>query len=165
MHLYSMKNWVLNVVITVFIISLISMILPNGKTAKHIKATLSLIVLLVIITPIFNITKIDYDLDNLFNANDIVLQDSFLDYVNKEKVNLLVEDCLDIISEIGVDGAEITINYTVVDSNTVKIHNATIYLENAVINSETEHIVIIDNIKQAVSEYLKIEEVKVVIYE
>ena len=71
-----MKNWVLSVITTVFIISLIALILPNGKLSKHVKNTLSFIVVLVIVSPIINLKNIEVINDDLNNIANHISKES-----------------------------------------------------------------------------------------
>lgn len=160
-----MKNWVLSVITTVFIISLIALILPSGKLSKHVKNTLSFIVVLVIVSPIINLKNIEVDFEKLFEYDNVVIQQEYIEYVNQEKIKILTDDCQKLIQKDGVDGARIVLNHILNENNVVIIQNITIYLENAVINSEKEHIVIIEKLKKTLSEYLKINEDMVIVYE
>lgn len=160
-----MKNWVLSVITTVFIISLIALILPSGKLSKHVKNTLSFIVVLVIVSPIINLKNIEVDFEKLFEYDNVVIQQEYIEYVNQEKIKILTDDCQKLIQNDGVEGARIVLNHILNENNVVIIQNITIYLENAVINSEKEHIVIIEKLKKTLSEYLKINEDMVIVYE
>lgn len=160
-----MKNWVLSIITTVFILSLIALILPSSKLSKHVKNTLSFIVVLVIVSPIINLKNIEVDFEKLFEYENVVIQQEYIEYLNQKKIRILTDDCQKLIQKDGVEGARIRLNYTINENSVVIIQNVAIYLDNAVINSEKEHIVIIEKLKKTLSEYLKINEDMVIVYE
>ena len=165
MPLFNMKSWVLSIISTVFVVSLIILILPNGKLSKYIKSTLSLVVVLVIVSPLFKLNNIEINFENMFANSNVIIQQDYIDYVNQEKIKTLIDECQILISEIGVEGAKTSMDYYVDEQNTIIILDFTVYLKNAVINSENEHIVIIDKLKNTLSEFLKINKEQVVVYE
>lgn len=165
MPLFNMKSWVLSIISTVFVVSLIILILPNGKLSKYIKSTLSLVVVLVIVSPLFKLNNIEINFENIFANSNVIIQQEYIDYVNQEKIKTLIDKCQILISEIGVEGAKTSMDYYVDEQNTIIILDFTVYLKNAVINSENEHIVIIDKLKNTLSEFLKINKEQVVVYE
>ena len=63
-----MNSYLLSISVIVFLTSIISLILPDGKMGKYVKSFFSILILLVIISPIFKFDEFDFDeaaLDNL----------------------------------------------------------------------------------------------------
>jgi hypothetical protein len=58
----------------------------------------------------------------------------------------------------------VEIEYSLLDNRQIKREKVSVNLENAVIISEKEHIDIIDEIRNIVSEYLTVNKENVVIY-
>ena len=94
----------------------------------------------------------------------MVYQENYLDYVNQKRINSLENDCTDVLLNIGVSGAKISLDYSVDENYQIMITKVNINLENAVIISGNKHIDIIEEIKTALSEYLSVSKEIMVIY-
>ena len=85
MPLFNMKNWIVSIVVNLFFISVMSMIMPKGKMATAFKSVTSLLVIIIIIQPIFELKKIDFNFGNIFNY-EMDLQTNYLSYVQKTTI-------------------------------------------------------------------------------
>ena len=81
-----------------------------------------------------------------------------------EKINGYEENSIKLLNDIGVSGAEIDINYEIID-NKIQINIVSINLKNSVINSSLTHIDIIKKIKTTITDYLGVSEDLIKIYE
>jgi stage III sporulation protein AF len=64
----ALKNWIISIVIIVIFLSLVDMILPRNSIKKYAKLVMGLIVIIIIITPIFNLFDRNIDITNLVSA-------------------------------------------------------------------------------------------------
>lgn len=116
-----LSEWVKNLSLSLIIVSILEMILPNNKTKKYVKMVMGLYILFSIISPFIE-NKIDID----FNSIDTYLEDveeassgkievdktSMEIRLNQIYVEQLEEDIIEKIQNIGYE----------VDSCTVKAH-------------------------------------------
>ncbi len=164
MLLFDMKEWIIRIIGVVLLISIFSLLTPSGKLNKLIKGVFSFILSLVITSPILSyFTKSDYDYSCIFE--EINYDEIYLSYVVQEKVNQKQQSCAKIAQELGITNAQVIIEYSVGQAFEIKISGVTVNLKNSVINSESEHINIIDKLKTKFSEYLNIDKNLVIVYE
>ena len=155
-----MKNWVLSIGITIIVISILTIILPSNKLGKLTKGIFSLIIILVIIQPIISFSNNNYQIGDI-EYSEIIIQNDFIDYVNFTKIENLKQKCNQILKNYEIEGATVDILYE--NTNyTLIIEKCVINLSNAVINSNEEHIYIIKETKNLISELLLIDESKVI---
>ena len=162
-----MKEWILSIVVMVLLTTIITIICPEGKLGKMVKGIFSLIILLVIINPLLNFNKstINLDFNNLFQQENSSIQTGFLDYSINKKIEIYKKECIEIIEKIGIEGAIVEIEYSISDKYEFSIYSAKIYLNKSVIKTEKEHIVVIEEIMDSISNYLNISKTNVLIYE
>lgn len=160
-----MKEWVISVTVTVFSTSVISLILPSGKLSKYIKSIFSLIMVFVILQPVFKLRDVKFDFEAVFNESEFVYQSDYLDYVNNKKIENYKENCVILLKDIGVENFETDIIFSVNETSEIIVEKVVINLQNSVINSDKDHIDIIVDVKNVISEYFKISVCNVVVYE
>lgn len=159
-----MTWWILSVLSAVLIISVASLLLPEGKMAKFIRPFISVAVIIVIISPVA-------DLNGFFNGSvfesDIAIETdvNFLRKTALSKIDLYSDNCVKIAEKNGIKGSTVLIEYNVDEDGALLILGAEINLKNAVISGEKEHIVILQRLKKDISEYLRIDETGVKISE
>lgn len=159
-----MTGWIFSVFSAVIIVSVISIVLPDGRTSKFVKPFISLVLILIIVSPI---VKSDTALDGIFNASENVLETDadFLEYIAASKIDFYTKNCIKTAEKNGIIGSDILIKYNIDKQGTINIYGVSVNLQNAVISSESEHIVILQSLKKEISDYLKIEESGVEFYE
>lgn len=157
MYLFSMKSWALSIVFVVFTISVISLLFPSGKLGKFIKSIFSLLLIFVTLKPIIKLKNSDVNISDVLVNNEIILQGEYLDFINNEKVSTYKKNCQKILNELGVLNAEIDFIYEMDKDNRIFFISVSLNLKNAVINSDKEHIVIIESAKQEIKDYLGLE--------
>ena len=89
----------------------------------------------------------------------------FLIKTTQAKIDKRKENCTKIAEKNGITGAIVIIEYSVDENYSPKINEVRINLQNAVISSESEHIVILQRLIKEISEYLSISEEGVKIVE
>ncbi len=154
MLLFDMNSYLLSVSVIVFLTSIISLILPDGKMGKCVKSFFSILILLVIISPIFKLSE--FDLESSLSEISYT-QDDYLYYINETKTKSLEKDCETLLEKHGVAYAVVDIEYFIDSEYVYSIKKATIFLDNAVINKNDGHININEELIETVSKYLNIE--------
>ena len=160
-----MKAWLFGIFSVALIITLLSLILPEGKTAKFSKPFISLIAVIIIVSPFINID--DFLSGNItFEYNKTIGTDSeFLEYTTYAKIDKYRLNCVKIAEKNGISGSDIIIKYNVDENYEITITGAEINLKNAVISSDEEHIVILQRLENEISEYLNVDKAGIKIYE
>ncbi len=161
-----MKEWVLGLCALGLLTTLICLILPQGKLSNMIKGILSLLVIIAVINPIINADfhNFSFDMEGLFeNVQTVNKQEEYLEYVLEEKRQRLEGDCDDIILQYGAD-ATTKISADIVD-NKLKIEWVSVSIKKWELNDESEHKDIIEEIKNAIADYLNVSQGIIRIYE
>jgi stage III sporulation protein AF len=61
----ALKNWIISIVVIIMVLSLVDIILPKNSIKKYAKLVMGLIVIIIIITPIFNLFDRKTDINKL----------------------------------------------------------------------------------------------------
>ncbi len=160
-----MLDWILSCGATVILTSIIMIILPSGKLSAIIKSIFSLVVLLVVISPITKISKGDFSIDNVFTGGEIYVQEEFLHFIAESKIKIYEENCNKILGNFGIENAQLDFEFLITENYSVEVQKLKVDLKKSVINSDKEHIDIIKDVKEALAEYLNVDVGRVEIYE
>ena len=115
-----MKEWVGSICSLVVIVTLASIIIPEGKTSNLIKSLFSLIIILVMIKPIVGINNNEFALE-FTDESATCIQTEFIDYSNMAKNTKYQNFCNEIALIMGIKDADTRIEYTVSDKYEYKI--------------------------------------------
>jgi stage III sporulation protein AF len=63
----ALENWIISIVVIVMFLSLVDLVLPKNSLKKYAKLVMGLIVIIIIITPIFNLFNSKTDINKLIN--------------------------------------------------------------------------------------------------
>lgn len=152
-----MKEWIVSVVAVVFIVSISSYIVPEGKIGSYIKGIFAFLLIFVIIKPILSINNNDFNLQSLTASGaNIEVQTDYLDYVYYKKYQNLATDCIKSLRQIGVENASVDIKYFIDENKVFVLEKIIINLQNAVMNTNKEHIDIIEEAVNSLAEYLDV---------
>ena len=153
------------IIFSAILISLISIIFPNGKIGKYLKSVFSFILIFSVINPLLNLDEINVDFNNAFLENEVIYQEQYLDYVNQKKIDNYNDNCTKILEELGVKNAQIDFIYYTDEKYNLIVEKVNVNLKNSVIISDVEHIDIKEGISTDIASYLNITKSKVLIYE
>ena len=162
-----MTSWLIRVGAVVLMISVMTLMVPNGKVGKFIKPLLSLVIVSVIFTPILygfnqNVLTISSGKED---SNAVNYDEKYIYFVFDKKIKNYENNCKDILSEYGINGATVTIEYSVDENYSVSFNCVFVNLKNAVINGKEENINLMSEIKNALAEYLHVDERKIIVNE
>lgn len=162
-----MKEWIISVISVVFIVTISSFIVPEGKIGNHIKGVFSFLLVFVIIKPIISIKNNDLTFQNTPSENVINIQvdTNYLEYIYHKKSENLQDDCNKILESLGIKNAIVNLEYDVDENNFFTVEKIIVKLNNAVINCDKEHINIIEEIKDEFSNKFGVSKDRVIVYE
>ena len=152
-----MAGWLLSVFSAVMIVSLTSLLLPEGRLSKFVKPFVSLVIMFVVLSPIVNIGEFISG-DAFENGTYIETDKDVLSRIASAKIEYYSENCVKIAEKNGIKNCTVQIEYNVNENMMPTVKGVSVNLKNAVISSDNEHIVILQRLKKEISEYLSIEE-------
>lgn len=160
-----MKEWIYSIIAIVLLTTIITIIVPEGKLGKMIKGIFALSVMLVIISPIISLSS--FNSQGFITNSQIYtnVQETFLTYINDNKTELIQKELINSFENLGIEDALIDLDYEYSNNYVYSIKNAKIYLNNAVINSEKEHILVIEEMINTVIEKTNLLRKDIYIYE
>ena len=156
-----MKEYVISIGAVILVTTVLTIIIPQGKIGKFVKGFFSIIITLVILSPLSNLSLDEFNLND-FNVNS-KYQHDFLYYVAENKIASLEQDSQIILENSGIKNAEVDIDFIVNDDYSTSIKNVKINLKKAVIISNGQHINIIEEGVNYVSKYLSVDKGVIVV--
>lgn len=162
-----MEKWIMSIVGVVILTALFELFMVEGETKKYIKGILSVIVIIVIISPLPNLLKKDYSADvfnqEIYDERVYKKDDGFLYRLARAKYDEAETSLVHVLKEKGLDNVEITINIHL-NGDIVEISNIVVSIENAVISENLKNININEMICDTVAQAVQIPRHKVIIY-
>jgi len=134
-----MTAWILSIAGVTVLSVFIDLILPSGQTAKYIKNIFAFIMILVIISPIPKIIKGNLNINQIFESEEIVLQEDFIYQINRDKLTALENTIEDYLLEEGYEDVEISISADIFSSE-MEIKEIYVDLSDLVISGNSQHI-------------------------
>lgn len=160
-----MKDWLLGIVATILLLTLLEMLLSEGTTKKYIKGILHLLIVISMIFPIINLTKNTTDYKNItnkysnFNVESKEESEQELKKINNLKI-LYVKKTLEVyLLNRGID----------CDVNVIikadELESIEIFVYDIGINGQNKNIYTNEKIKSMVREVINTDINRIVIYE
>ena len=150
-----MKEYIVSIAAVILITTVLTIVIPNGKIGKFIKGLFSIVIILVILSPI---TNLSFEAPNLNDINTSVsFQEDYLYFIATNKIESLEKDSQIILENCGIKHAEVCIDFIVKENYSTSIKNVKINLKKAVIISNGQHINIIEEGVNLVSKYLSVD--------
>lgn len=156
-------TYVFSIAGAVVLITIADLIMPEGKSSKHVKSALSIFVALIILSPLAKIAAGEVRLTDLFDSEAVEVDYSFISRLNEKKVRALEDDLEKRLSAEGYPGIKIRILYTD-NKEGINMEYAHVDLTSFEFNSGQPHIHIIDNIVGIVGAYLDLPKERIYTY-
>ena len=151
-----MQSYILSIITSILLVSVCSIILPEGKMGKYIKSIFSLIIIIVMINPLLNyFNSNNFTELSLNNSVEYYNDENYLDYVFNKKIENTTKNVENVLFQQKIDSS-VEIIYEILDYDIV-VKKVNVILQNDSISKEDEHI-IITAIKQTVAKCLNISE-------
>lgn len=157
-----MWEWVVSVGLVILISTLISLLVPDGRLTSIVGVILSVTVVFTLVKPMEN-SDFNFEIPSINTS--IEIDYSYAEHSNYLKSNYYSTQCVNLLKNEGVDNAEIVIDYQVDEFRLFKINFVRVFLSKEVINSDGEHIDIIDKVKTIISKNLNIEKDLILVIE
>lgn len=157
-----MWEWVVSVGLVILISTLISLLVPDGRLTGIVGVVLSLTVVFTLVKPL---EKKDFNFKIPSINTSVEIDYSYAEHSNYLKSNYYSKQCVNLLKKEGIDNAEIDIDYQVDEFRLFKINFVRVFLSKEVINSDGEHIDIIDKVKMLISNNLNIEKDMILVFE
>ena len=134
-----MTSYLLTLLGIIMLGVLIDIILPSGSTSKYISGIFAILVLFVMVSPVVNWIKGDYNLKDYFTSSDILINEKLLTSINNYKFNTLEADIEQELEDKGYNNVGIDIKF-IQNADNVEITQVLVDLTNLVINQDCENI-------------------------
>ena len=158
-----MTAWILSIAGVTIISVLVDLILPNGQTAKYIKNIFAFVMILVIISPLPSLINGKFSVDDIFDNEEILIQEEFIYQVNRDKLTALEESIVETLNENGISNVAINVNADIFQLD-MQIKEVYVDLSEIVIDENSGHIDIEKAITKVIEQLLG-EEVIIVFNE
>lgn len=158
------SSWLMSIIGVVFLSVLVDIVLPDSKLSKYVKSIFAFIILLVIIAPLKEIKKGEFNLSKYFTNLNIQVDEDFIDNINQMKINQLNDKIVYLADEAGYKNLIVQI----VSNNNeygLQILKVNIFLENLVIEEDSKHIDKYRKIKDIVKNVVDVNEELIEFYE
>lgn len=132
------STWAMSVAGISMLAVLIDLILPSGQTKKYIKGVFALIVVIVVITPIFNLFKANFKTSDIFEENAIIIQEDFVYEINQDRLNKLESMIVEDLNQQGVSNISLILNANIFTTDLI-VDAVFVSTENVVIFKNLEH--------------------------
>ena len=142
-----MTGWILSIAGVTILSVLVDLIMPNGQTAKYIKNVFAFMMILVIISPLPSLLKGNFDIGDIFQNEEIVIQEDFVYQVNRDKLTALEDSINKTLEEEGLKNVIVTINADIFQIE-MQIKEINVDLSDLVIDGNSGHI----DIEKAITE-------------
>ncbi len=134
----TISNWIMSIAGVILLSAIVELILPNGQINRYIKGVFSFIIVLVIIMPIPKLLNIKLDLSNVFNSEEIVLQEDYLYQINLDKIMKTKEGLEKAIEKEGYGEVTVSINADIF-AHQVEIQSIYVDISKIVIKGNAPH--------------------------
>lgn len=149
----TLKTYVTLLGALVITVTILSLLLPKGKTQKVIRTVLSLTVALSVLKPVMTLNGEDLtDIDLPF----LSVQEDFISFSDEYTVKLQETACESLVKNQGVKNCEVKIGYERTDG-VIEIKKVDVILFGEVIISDGENIDIKEEITEAISSFLEVK--------
>ncbi len=134
----TISSWIMSIAGVILLSAIVELIMPNGQINRYIKGIFSFIIVLVIIMPIPKLLNIKLDLSNVFNSQEIVLQEDYLYQINLDKIMKTKEELERDIEEKGYGEVVVSINADIFASQ-IEIKSIYVDISKIVIKGNAAH--------------------------
>ena len=157
----SVSSWVLSIAGICILSVLVDLFLPQGTMSTHIKSVFNFIIIFVIVSPIPNLLKQNFDLSSFSFNSEIVLQEDYIYKLNQDKLIMLEEKIESSLTKEGLMNIDISVSADIFTTNMV-IKYVFVDLSDLVIEKKDEHINIENKVIEVISLFIDIKKEKII---
>lgn len=158
--LNELSTWIMSIAGIICLSVIVELMLPDGQMNRYIKGTFSFIIILVIIMPIPKLLGTELKFPNIFDYDNIQVDEDYIYQLNLDKINKVKEEVEEEIENHGYRNVVIYINCDIFD-NAMQYKSITVDLTNLVISENAEHkniLKIKKDITSIITDHIKIDE-------
>lgn len=156
------SSWVLSIAGISVIGVLVELILPSGQTKKYVKGVFAFVVVMVIITPLPKLFGSNFQVDDIFEEDAIIIQEDFVYQINRERLEKIEEMIESDLKEEGFEHVTVKINANIFTVN-MSIDAVFVDLTNLVITENAKHKNTNDTIINSVLKYVNVNKSDIII--
>ncbi|MCI5797469.1 MAG: stage III sporulation protein AF [Firmicutes bacterium] len=158
----SISSWILSIAGISVIGVLVELVLPNGQTKKYVKGVFAFVVVMVIITPLPKLLGNDFQVDDIFEEDAIIIQEDFVYQINRDRLEKIEEMIEGDLKDEGLENVQVKINANIF-TNEMTIDAVFVDLSNLVITEKGEHKNTNEIIINSILKYVSVEKSDIVI--
>lgn len=155
--------WVLGILGIALLGMLSDVFLSEKKLGKFMRGVFGSLTVLFVIAPLPALIGGDFDCDGINIGSELVLDENYLNGVNRQKAAVLESATEEALAQRGYKGVKLHISGNFLDG--IEITSVRADLSSAVIDSSGAHINIKEKAAQTIAEILNIDASEVVVYE
>lgn len=132
------STWILSIAGVVCLSVIVELMLPDGQMNRYIKGIFSFIIIFVIIMPLPSLLGKEFDFSNIFDYEEISVDDDYIYQLNLDKINIAREEIENEIESHGYENIKIYINADIFN-NSLTFKSITVDISDLVISQNAEH--------------------------
>ena len=132
------STWIMSIAGVICLSVIVELMLPDGQMNRYIKGIFSFIIILVIILPIPNLLGKELNFSNIFDYDNISVDDDYIYQLNLDKINIVRDEIENNIKEHGYENVKVYINCDIFGSS-LNFKSITVDITNLVITQNAEH--------------------------
>ncbi len=136
--LNDLSTWIISIAGVICLSVIVELVLPEGQMNKYIKGTFSFIIIFVIIMPIPSLLGKELDFSNIFDYEEIQVDEDYIYQLNLDKINSIKYEIEEDIQKHGYLNVSIYISCDIFD-NAMQFKSILVDLTNLVISENAEH--------------------------
>lgn len=153
------STWIMSIAGIICLSVIVELMLPDGQMNRYIKGIFSFVIILVIIMPIPNLIGKEINFSNIFDYDNVVVDEDYIYQLNLDKINIVRDEIENDIQLHGYENVKIYIDCDIFD-NAMKFESITVDITNLVISENAEHkniAKIKDDITDIIQSHLQID--------
>ena len=158
----SISAWVLSIAGVSMLGVLVELILPSGQTKKYVKGVFAFIVVLVIISPLPKLFCFEFQVENIFEEDAIIIQEDFIYEINRDRLSRVEEMIRLDLEEVGLKGVQVQLSANIFTKD-MEIEAVFVDLSNLVLAENLQHKDINELIVKSVLKYVNVTKSDIVI--
>ena len=91
----------------------IEVVMPNGDMQKYIRGMYSIFVIFILMTPIANLVKADFDVNKYFTTEAVVISDDYIEYITRTRAESMSTYLESKLADDGLKCVDIEVAYLV----------------------------------------------------
>lgn len=112
-------TWLLALMGVVLLSVLVDILLPSGQTTKFIKGIFSIIIIMVIITPLIRLKDKDFSFSGIFESSEIEVDETFIAKSKMRQYEQKEKEIAEILKNNKISVEELVITFDSADINNI----------------------------------------------